>query len=308
MTPLQSGRAWLVSLALALAGCIEDFEPASLVTDARPIAAQVSVEGDPERAWPLPGESFNVAFHVVAPADRADAGWALAACPALETGTGESFCVGEPFAFAFQEAPVADAPSIRATVPDDASIEAILVIGVLCFDSSPFFDMATMDAGCADEASELIVQVTVRVAQDAATANQNPMLLDDFVLLEGAPWTARPEDVSLTACAGGAGPEISAAREATIAFALPDEARETYVVGEGETARERVTITHAATMESFARLLSSIDDVDPEAEVEWTPEPAAPARDAGDRVKFFFVARDNRGGVAYTERALCLVP
>ena len=294
--------------AVSLAGCIEDFAPSSLVTDARPLAAQVSVGGDPDRAWPLPGEAFDVVFHVVAPSERPEAGWALAACPATETGTGETFCVGEPFAFAFQEEPVADPPAIGATVPDDPGIDRVLVLGVLCFGSAPFFDMATMDAGCTEEEGELIVQVTVRVAEDATTANRNPALPDEFVSLDGTPWTTRPEDLLATTCAGGPGPDVSASAEVTIDFALPEAARETYVVREGETARERITITQAATMESFPRLLTSIDDADPEAEVEWTPEPAAPALAAGERVKFFFVARDERGGVAYTERALCLVP
>lgn len=294
----------LVLLALLLVGCIEELEPASLVVDARPLAARVEIAADPTRATPFPGEAFDVRFFIAQPGEPRPIGWALAACPAREATTGEAFCIGDPIGLSLQETPVDGAPLVSATVPADPMLDRVLVLGVLCPESSPFFDMEEMTAGCDDPANETLVSVVVRVAADEATANRHPAFPDDAISLEGAPWTTMPADVPEAGCAPGVS---VAAGEVTIAFTLPEEARESYARA-GETVREEIAISQAATSESFPRLLTLIDDLDPAAEVEWTPEPEAEVPVDGRRVKFFFVARDDRGGVAYTERALCLVP
>ena len=43
------------------------------------------------------------------------------------------------------------------------------------------------------------------------------------------------------------------------------------------------------------------------AELEWTPSELSPGPE-GALVRFWFVARDGRGGLAYTTRAVCVVP
>jgi hypothetical protein len=301
-------RVVATTLALALSGCIADLDPASYVSDARPLAARVSIASDPERAQPLPGETFTLRWLIASPGDRPALAWGFVACPAVATSIGETFCVGDAVGFSLQEEPIDAEPEIEVTVPADTEVDRVLVLGVLCAGGSPVVDLDAAEVGCTEPSGETLVQVIVRLAEDAASANQHPTVPDDAVRLAGEVWSATAADVPSDDCASAPVPQASVAAGAvTIAFVLPDAARETYATERGE-AREELAIAQAATAKSFPRLLSVVDDIDPEANVDFTPEPVDPPPPGGARVKFFFVVRDDRGGVTFTERALCLVP
>jgi hypothetical protein len=86
-----------------------------------------------------------------------------------------------------------------------------------------------------------------------------------------------------------------------------------------EHAREQLIIAHAVTdlggklERYFSEVPGLEDDAQAEIEVEYTPpgpkDDAAKGLTAGGRlVRFYFLVRDERGGVDYTTRELCLLP
>ena len=84
-----------------------------------------------------------------------------------------------------------------------------------------------------------------------------------------------------------------------------------FVRSDGTSGREVVTLSHFTSGGELERQFSAWEGDGvawPEgAELEWTPTEIGPATD-GTLVRFWFVARDGRGGLAYTTRAVCVVP
>ncbi len=83
--------------------------------------------------------------------------------------------------------------------------------------------------------------------------------------------------------------------------------------------REELLISHAATKDFgqlggyFSIVPRDADDDRAEAEIPFTPpkagsKEAKAVTEAGSLVRFYFVVRDQRGGVDFTTRSLCIVP
>jgi hypothetical protein len=89
-------------------------------------------------------------------------------------------------------------------------------------------------------------------------------------------------------------------------------------VPETRSGREALTLTHAITLEAgeLNRSLSKLDPEDDDAQAEisfrYTPpkkgKSADSIPDSGRLVRFYFTLRDERGGVDFTTRELCLLP
>jgi hypothetical protein len=87
---------------------------------------------------------------------------------------------------------------------------------------------------------------------------------------------------------------------------------------EARTGREALTLTHQVTLEGgeLNRFDSKLDSGDPDAEAEisfrWTPpekgKDLESIPDSGRLVRFSFTLRDERGGVDFAFREVCLLP
>ena len=68
-------------LLFALTGCTS-LDPATLITRDRVLGAKVTVDVDPQRAWPRPGEQATMTWLTASPGPAPMFSWILAACPA----------------------------------------------------------------------------------------------------------------------------------------------------------------------------------------------------------------------------------
>src|ERR1700709_2072753 len=77
-----------VLASLFLVGCGPTFDPASLINTTRVLGARVEVEGAPDRASPVPGETANVTWLVTSPDGAPSPRWPFRACttPGCESG------------------------------------------------------------------------------------------------------------------------------------------------------------------------------------------------------------------------------
>jgi hypothetical protein len=130
------------------------------------------------------------------------------------------------------------------------------------------------------------------------------------------------ETLPETGCASVAGaasfPRVEQRGEddpSVVTFTTSSTDRETYqalVLGEMPSfvaRQEDLRITHAATAGQFARLFTEVfDDESPTPEVPWRHPAAEDVPEEGLTVRFWMVLRDPRGGMDWTERALCVVP
>ena len=91
---------------------------------------------------------------------------------------------------------------------------------------------------------------------------------------------------------------------------VADDARESFTRADGTSGREVITLSHFASGGELERQFSVWEGdavALPEgSEIEWTPTAITPSAD-GTLVRFWFVARDGRGGLSFRTRAACVV-
>jgi hypothetical protein len=299
--------AYCALLLVALSGCDDPLKPVDTVEEPRVLAARVEVEGDPDRTSPNPGETVHVTWLVAAPNGDALAGFGMAACAAEPWGRGPTACRAEPFAVA-SAGPTSDRPRFDFTVPadlDPVKNPLLAVLGSLCPDATGNVDEngASCDAG-----EELAVSLDFLLAT-ADDINQNPNFSADSLSLDGSPWAPAPALLS-EPCEGLGLPELPYSKsEHTIDIGLPDSARQTLVQkSSADPARETLQLAHFASAGDSSSAFSQLLGTDPATSVSyrWNTPKNAPV--GGRIVRFWFVARDGRGGSDFTERALCALP
>ncbi len=289
------------ALALATAACTTTLDPATLIARDRVLGAKVTVDVDPARAWPAPGEDVTVTWLTASPGEAAEFAWVLAACPAATT-SGFPSCAGPMLAHAEARGP---APVLRLAIPADIATRSVVVLGAICASGTPVVDPATFAATCDDGSQADRVSQHVFIARDGAT-NHHPDLQAAPFALAGAAWaaSAEPGCGGLPVIAAGSG-------DVLLGVTLPAAARETFTV-EGEPApwREELQLSPFATAGELQQQYAYVeaDDARPASPiaVEWTPPSAAEIPAEGLRVTFSFVVRDLRGGLDGTTRALCV--
>ena len=159
-------------LALASAGCDDALTRVDLVANLRVLAARVEVDGEPDRASPLPGEAAAVRWLVADRHPEPPLGWTFAACEAAPPGSSLPSCAAEPFATASADVPVAGEPRIDFVVPDETTAGALALFGVVCPDSAPVGDGDSLD--CAGPGGRLVSLDFV--LGSAALVNTNPTI------------------------------------------------------------------------------------------------------------------------------------
>lgn len=309
---------WGLVLLLALPACGMSLPNGTVVDRPRVLGVRVEVEGDAARAEPRPGEAVALRWLVVPGADA----WtsALTACLAAPVNAGLPRCAGPPFEFAPPGAPTPD-PRFAFTVPADATPgSTVLVAGILCAGGAPVLpDEGLPD--CEGEGATVERVVFSFSVAGMQQPNRHPSWEGQTLTIDEQPWEPPPAELPASGCASVAGdpslPRLAWRDEddpLTLTFTTRPEDREPFealVLGEMprlESRREDLRVTHAATAGRFARLSTEIfDDESSTGEVPWRHPPLEEVPEGGLTARFWFVLRDGRGGMDWTERAACLV-
>ncbi len=332
---------WLspaLAALVALGGCAEDLDPASLLTTSRVLAAKVHVTSDAAdatRTNPGPGETVEVELVVGDPAEELARTWAFVACVPLATTFGPPICadfgsvLGTFAQTELPSAPPYDPPRFAFTLPDADALEdvsEVIAIGVICSGGKSDLDgvLAYFEAlaegnaqgrppACEDPSHDgeiVVVQIPLLEGQ----ANHAPVL--GVVGLNGPPfdYVAPPTATDRGCLADDGVPRFAAdVEKVLLTVSPPAESRETYTTisaeGESVSHTESLQIAYFATAGEMER---SFGFIDPEEAlndtVEWTLPRASDVPPEGLLVRFHFVMRDGRGGADATTRALCVVP
>jgi hypothetical protein len=296
-----SGLLWL---ALASGACGDPLVSIERIASLRALGARVEVEGEPDRAAPLPGESAHVEFLVAAPELAPNFGFGLVVCEASPGEAGTPTCAGEPFASVYTE-PASEAPSLDFTVPAELAADArVAVLGVLCEGEAP--RSGSTPPLCESEGPEHRLSLGFSLPGEYEP-NRNPNFSEESITLDGEPLLAlEPVD---GACSGLGFTEVARGSGHTFALTLAEDAREALPETDGVgPALEGLQLSHFATDGELDRAFSYVgaEQAELSANVGWKA-PGNPA-EGGTLVRFFFVVRDFRGGSAFTERALCVLP
>lgn len=301
----------LVVLAHSSAGC-ESFSLLPFRLErTRVLAIRVEVVGDPERSVPAPGERARLRALVVDPVgDRTEErGWRFRACVAQTDTRAGAACAEPPFA------DVEGAGEVDFELVAPGAAGGVLVTGIVCTGGRPILAFGDMIAGgmvpggmaaggsgldceSLDERGDA-EEVVISFAVSGEHPNRHPRLETEPVL-GGEP---------LREGGGCADPRVArwpASRgEAVIAWDLGAGAREQL-----DERLEELLVSHLITHGELARYRSLVEpDEDPGAiTVEYRPPGRAEVPEDGLDVSLVFVVRDERGGVAWLRRALCLTP
>ncbi len=298
---------------LFTAGCSPTFDPASLIANTRVVGARIEVEGAPDRASPVPGETANVTWLVTAPDDTPPLGWTFAVC-APGTGTSSPACLAAPLA---RFDGTASPPRISIAVPSEpvlAGATSLALYGGICagVDSMPAFDSQSGLVSCTNGGRGTTVSLVMPL-QRGDDANHNPTA-DRAFTLDGTAWPA--PTATDDPCTQG--PRVTAgSKDHVIGDTTEGSDREPYTVVVGDppvatAAREGLQISQFTNAGKLKSQFSFVDATDQNAmttvEVTWDAPEAAEVTAAGAVVTFTFVVRDDRGGTDWTTRTLCVTP
>jgi len=293
---------------LFASGCGPEFDPASLIETTRVVGARVEVEGAPERATPRPGETANVRWLITSPEVTPPLHWTLAVCASGPSSLG---CERAPLAL-FEGTDVV--PRIAILVPGlEALSEArsLIVYGQICAgaDSTPTFDPQHGIPGCS-KGGGTTVSTSIPL-QWGDEANHNPVADRDFTF-DGQPWPA----LASGADPCGAGIRVAAGTaDHLVGNLTAGTDRETYTAMLGDppvatAVRESLQISQFTTAGKLKSQFSFVEDPEVVAattvDVTWEAPKVAEVPAAEQAVTFTFVTRDNRGGVDWTTRAVCV--
>jgi len=280
-----------LTILILLAGCGDPLTPPWLIDKPRVLGARVEAAAEPERAWLRPGEGATVKWLVAAPEGAPALRWAFALClpdahdgcaMLLETMTGDG------------------APTLSFTMPPPEALGAaskLMLAGVFCAGGAPALVMGA--PGCEGMATPTVV--TLPVLLDRGESNHSPSLAAAALTVDGQPWPPGDGCALRVAADGKAHPVV-------LSLAGQRETYQSTANAEGTPVarREALQISHFSTGGKLPRQLSFLDDDrDPsDLSVDWTPPPATELPPGP--VRFFFVARDLRGGVDWQTRSLCV--
>ena len=304
---LRLGVASLVGLA-----CEDPLVDPAIVLGPRVVGARVRAQLDPVLSQPEAGERAELDWLVVS--DRSGALSAtIAWCWAEPTALGPPRCAGPAF---LEQRDVAGAFGETFTLafelPRAAPGDAWLAWLGSCVGAQARFDAVQSAFGCSDSARPLVA--VYRGWLPEAPPNQNPAIGDDLWLLGAAPWLEAVD-------APGPGepclltdlPTLRAGEASSIAFELRADDREplAHVPGAyAEHERESLVYTHLATRPGLERAFSAIDFDSDELgfDISFSFESDPSVGQSGETVTFYFLVRDERGGVDWTRREACLLP
>lgn len=293
-----------------LSGC-ESFDPGSLIAGPRVLGARIEVQGEPARATPKPEESAEIRWITVSPREPQSLAWAFVAC--LPEAAADGSCASAPLAF---EEGSGVAPRLTLRVPDEASLgdaHSVQVFGLICDRGTPALSEHAPPHCAGEDAHGTTVRLEVTLER-AERGNLNPELEGAYVALDGRAWDNETTAGELTGCeADTALPQLKAdGKKHVITLELGPEVRELYnEPASGRSELEELQLSHFATAGELSGQYSFVEASDPserpELSVDWRAPDAEEVAPDGERVRFLFVLRDLRGGLAVSERSLCAV-
>lgn len=294
-------------------GCGPTFDPGSLIKNARVVGARTEVDGAPDRATPMPGETADVTWLITAPDPIPPLAWSFAVCAPRGAGrSGAASCSDVLVRFDGNASP----PRIAVPVPPGAELRdatSLVVYGQICFGdgAAPTFDPSSGMPSCTGgRGTTVSFDLPLQVG---AEANHNPVAERAFTL-DGEPWPS--PRVGDDPCAFG--PKVAAgSADHVIANRTDAGDRESYTALIGDppvpmAVRERLQISQFTTAGELASQFSFVEAADDRreapVEVKWAAPPVAEVPPEGRAVTFTFVTRDDRGGADWTARSLCVTP
>ncbi|MEZ4288725.1 MAG: hypothetical protein R3A47_11435 [Polyangiales bacterium] len=323
-------RAWMLcSVALPL-GCADDLPSKSEIARPRSIGIHASPNNDPSIAMAEPGDELDVSIVMAEPGRKPLYQWRFVAC--LPDGSVNPISACSLDALLSCEgcdggAAVRVDPFFRVSIPDLTAIgdaDSVLIVGAVCADGEPLglqqidaiaSGTAESTSACADSAKEgEFVTARIPIHRDTAV-NHHPTI--SSVQLSSAAWLQIADSASpIEGCAGMGFREVGAgAPPLSVALVSTEDSREvvstTSTDGTTTEQLESLIVSWYATDGELSSVFSFIDGEDaPVADVAWLPPLTAPT--TGTLVRFYFVLRDDggrgsRGGVAVTQRALCVI-
>ena len=281
--------------ALMLAGCGDPLSRVELIDHTRVLGARVEVDGAPERVSPLPGETVHTRWFVVAPDPAATFAWSLSGCLAKPGNQPPLECLGAPLGNAASAVPLASPPTLDFTLPAaiPGDVTRVAELGGVCESGAAL----EASGSCSDGAAPQAVSLDFPLAQSAP--NNNPNFTS--IALDGVDWpaaTALTTDCTQlpTVVPGSAGHALHVALDPSSRDPLPQASAQ-------DPKRESLLLSTFITSGDVDAPWASIPSTQPNAEtdVHWTAGGAGLAR-------FFFVARDGRGGSDFVERRACSGP
>jgi hypothetical protein len=306
--------------AAAICACEDPLTDPALIAGPRIVGARVGAELDPALAEPAAGQAATLDWLVLSDqpgAFTAQVAW----CIGAPTVLGAPRCSWEPFAEQSATGRFGEPLRFGFNVPAELEPgEAWLAWIGICGSGEARFDPAASVFVCG-EGEPLSGFYRGFVPEGAP--NRNPSLADDSLLLDGAPWlapdvvppgAAPPGSVPLevgAACLGLGLPELRAEQPSSVLFELGGDDREELENVPGTYAahsRESLVYTHLATQPGLDRAFSAIDYDATELAFEVPFDADPPASAEGTTLRFFLLARDERGGLDWLMRQACVMP
>lgn len=331
-----SNALLLVALAQACGACDStEFAPRELVDKDRPLAGRVSVEGDPTRTTPAPGERASYELLVVSPAIQRTWSYRLVVCHLERRDNGIALCdpALPPIATSVEGATAmapAENPSLTFEVPELVSLRpkenTLLVQGLLCpgpldpvlveaFAEGELAQLVADPNPCADKSRNgLIISAPFALELSEFDRNHAPLITKTWwsarpsasPVEAGTPWSrAATAETPAKGCVGQGFDEVQAAKDKPIGLqiALDDTSRESYIEpspipGEQGKARTEIpSVEGFASTGEFEIVRDNQRTLGQLLQLEWKP-PKPPIAKDGELVRFWFVAADDRLGSA----------
>lgn len=332
-------RAIALSLCV-LAACSESFLPPSAVVDLRVVGALVEIDGKPDRANPDPGDTIQVSNIVIdrghpasseiPPLSPPPLQWSLVACVPQPSVLPLPPCGSVIPCEGCEATPPVDPlalPVVRFQVPSEEELEAaeatfVLLQGAICANGAP----AGLDAiisfvtgetdvldPCEDPNEEgRFISVQILIEQNSANPNLNPVIAD--VTLNGRPWPPPfdqgvPRDIPDTGCASFADDPSVLPRAgdpvSLIQLTATSDSFQQFEVGD-MFVTEEMQVSWLGDGGGFEFSFSFITDPARSVQIQWAPPNFVDL--GGALVRFNFLMRDGRGGLAWVDRGLCVLP
>lgn len=257
-------------LALLTVGCGEPLVERQLVVDTRVLAVKVEPADDPGRAVSLPGEAL-LAKVLVAGASPPEVAWSIEVCTVESTTSGPLRCVD----VLSTSTGKGRLPEVTWRAPADGG-GRVAVLGLLCDTAVANTGAGWPEGSCRGGKPN---HFSFEVAR--GEANRHPSLERDELRVDGMVWDEQ-------ACVAPASAHV-------VTWSVAEANLEADTDG-----NEELLLAHFVTGGELERAYSLVSLDARSASVEWTAPP-----EASDET-FYFVARDQRGGVDWSTRSLCV--
>lgn len=306
-------RSFMMSGVLALCGsCGGNFEEPWFISSPRVVGAKTQAVADRARSSLAPGEEAEVSFLVANPEQKNLSGVFLL-CPEVSISRTFSVCKGLPQLFPAQ-APSNLLSRLQFTVPSAEALvgtENLLLVGVICEDEMPTVDASQLQGMSAANADP----TKVLYCSSREKTVDNVYMLIDLVVEEGA-------EKDINASPSFASVEVKLAdqvwgsnsRDCTQTISArvdPGDAYQVHIAwnpGWAE-AEETMLFSHFTNKgkldKKFTVVEPGVTPENNEIKVVLTMPTEIPSE--GERIHFWTVLRDKRGGVDWFERTLCIV-